>query len=164
MAQEAAFYEALGGGGFLATGATAGPWSDRAQHLGPVSALLVRALEACEPVPGTAIRRVSVDVLGPVPLGELEVRAEVLRPGRSVQLIAAELAAGGRVRATARAWRMVRGDSAPTGVAAAVAAGCTVIAVPCEVPLEPGERRVLLDSLESMDVPGLGGLLPDAVA
>ncbi|MFR9728761.1 HAD family hydrolase [Saccharopolyspora sp. MS10] len=60
--------------------------------------------------------------------------------------------------------RCVAVEDSPTGVAAAVAAGCTVIAVPCEVPLEPGERRVLLDSLESMDVAGLGGLLPDAVA
>ncbi|MFR9728764.1 thioesterase family protein [Saccharopolyspora sp. MS10] len=136
MAEEAAFYEALGGGGFRATEATAGPWSDRAQHLGPVSALLVRALEACEPTPGAAIRRVSVDVLGPVPVGELQVRGEVLRPGRSVQLVAAELAAGGRTCATARAWRMVRGDSA------AVAGG---------------ERAPLGDPESWPEVPGIDG-------
>ncbi|WP_243788814.1 thioesterase family protein [Saccharopolyspora gloriosae] len=113
MDEQAAFYEALGEGTFLATGHTAGPWSDKAQHLGPVAALLVRELERCEPAAGTAIRRVSVDVLGPVPVDELTVRSEVLRPGRSVQLISAELSAGGRVCATARAWRMVRGDSSP---------------------------------------------------
>ncbi|WP_258348407.1 thioesterase family protein [Saccharopolyspora gregorii] len=113
MDERAVFYERLGGGGFRATGHTAGPWSDAAQHFGPVSALLVRELERCEPAPGTAIRRVTVDVLGPVPVAELAVRAEVLRPGRSVQLLSAELSAGGRVCATARAWRMVRGDSTP---------------------------------------------------
>ncbi|MCX2732814.1 thioesterase family protein [Saccharopolyspora sp. NFXS83] len=113
MDEQAAFYEDLGDGRFRATGHTAGPWSDKAQHLGPVSALLVRELERREPVEGTAIRRVGIDVLGPVPVDELTVRGEVLRPGRSVQLISAELAAGGRVCATARAWRMVRGDSSP---------------------------------------------------
>ncbi|MEU6131452.1 HAD family phosphatase [Saccharopolyspora sp. NPDC047091] len=60
--------------------------------------------------------------------------------------------------------RCVAVEDSPTGVAAAVAAGCTVVAVPCEVPLEPGERRVLLSSLESFDVPALSALLPGAVA
>ncbi|WP_243788817.1 HAD family phosphatase [Saccharopolyspora gloriosae] len=58
--------------------------------------------------------------------------------------------------------RCVAVEDSPTGVAAAVAAGCTVIAVPCEVPLEPGERRVVLDSLEELDTGSLGSLLPGA--
>ncbi|MCX2734129.1 HAD family phosphatase [Saccharopolyspora sp. NFXS83] len=60
--------------------------------------------------------------------------------------------------------RCVAVEDSPTGVAAAVAAGCTVVAVPCEVPLEQGERRVLLDSLEALDVRSLGALLPGALA
>ncbi len=110
-APEEVFYEHLGDGRYRATEHTVGPWSDKAQHLGPVSALLVRELEGCERKPGTAIRRVSVDVLGPVPVDEVEVRAEVLRPGRSVELCSAELSSGGRVAATARAWRMVQSDT-----------------------------------------------------
>lgn len=50
-------------------------------------------------------------------------------------------------------------EDSPTGVASAVAAGCTVVGVPCEVPLEPGERRVLRDSLEDLD----GDLLAELV-
>ena len=107
------FYEQLDEGRFRATPRTAGPWSDKAQHLGPVSALLARELERCQPREDLAIRRVAVDVLGPVPVDELEVTAQVLRPGRSVELVAAELSAGGRAAATARAWRMVRGDTGP---------------------------------------------------
>ncbi|WP_035306586.1 HAD family hydrolase [Actinokineospora inagensis] len=38
-----------------------------------------------------------------------------------------------------------------TGTAAAVAAGCTVLVVPCEVDVEPGPRRVLRDSLVGLD-------------
>lgn len=58
--------------------------------------------------------------------------------------------------------RCVAVEDSPTGVAAAVAAGCTVLAVPCEVPLEPGERRVVRESLEGLDVRTLGALLPGA--
>ena len=107
------FYEQLGAGRFRATAHTAGPWSEKAQHLGPVSALLARELERCQPREDAVIRRVSVDALGPVPVDELEVTSRVLRPGRSVELVSAEVSAGGRTAATARAWRMVRGETGP---------------------------------------------------
>jgi HAD superfamily hydrolase (TIGR01509 family) len=43
-------------------------------------------------------------------------------------------------------------EDSPTGVASALAAGCVVVAVPCEVALtEPGDA-VLVDSLEVLDV------------
>ncbi|ASU79256.1 thioesterase family protein [Actinopolyspora erythraea] len=108
---EDVFYEPLDEGVFRATEHTVGPWSDKAQHLGPVAALLVRAVERCAPDERRAVRRVSVDVLGPVPVDEVTVRAEVTRPGRSVELVTAEIAASGRVAATARAWRMLRSDT-----------------------------------------------------
>lgn len=53
-------------------------------------------------------------------------------------------------------------EDSPTGVAAAEAAGCTVIAVPCEVPLDPGPHRVLRDSLADVDFTALADLLPRA--
>jgi HAD superfamily hydrolase (TIGR01509 family) len=46
-------------------------------------------------------------------------------------------------------------EDSPTGVASAVAAGCTVLVVPCEVAVEPGERRVFRDSLEGLTVADL---------
>ena len=51
--------------------------------------------------------------------------------------------------------RCVAIEDSPTGVASAEAAGCAVIAIPCEVPLQPGERRVLRESLEGLDVTAL---------
>ncbi|SDC11288.1 HAD family hydrolase [Actinokineospora iranica] len=42
-------------------------------------------------------------------------------------------------------------EDSPTGVASAVAAGCVVLAVPCEIPVPEGERRVLRDSLVGLD-------------
>ncbi|PRW65431.1 thioesterase family protein [Actinopolyspora mortivallis] len=110
-AAEEAFYEPLGRGRYRATEHTVGPWSDKAQHLGPVAALLVRGVEQHTAESGRGIRRVTVDVLGPVPVDEVEIRCEVSRPGRSVELVTTEISAGGRVAALARAWLMRRADT-----------------------------------------------------
>lgn len=50
-------------------------------------------------------------------------------------------------------------EDSPTGVTSAVGAGCTVLVVPCEVPVEPGERRVFRESLEGLTVADLTALL-----
>lgn len=91
-----------------ATGHTAGPWDSAAQHGGPPSALLGRAVERCSPRDDVVVARVSVELLGPVPVGELDLRARVVRPGRSVELVEAVLSAGGRDVARASAWRVLR--------------------------------------------------------
>lgn len=49
-------------------------------------------------------------------------------------------------------------EDSPTGVAAAVAAGCTVLVVPCDVDVAPGERRVFRDSLVGVDLSVLTAL------
>ncbi|MDQ8042986.1 MAG: thioesterase family protein [Solirubrobacteraceae bacterium] len=105
-----AFYEPLGEGRFRSTERTEGPWSPELQHAGPPSALIVRALEACEPRPELQLSRLVIEILGAVPVAELEVRAEVVRPGRSVELLSAELSAGGRVAMRATAWRVTRAE------------------------------------------------------
>ena len=62
---------------FAATDLVRSTWSAAIQHGAPVSALLVRALERCEPRDDTRLSRVMVDLLGPVPAeGDLWVRAE----------------------------------------------------------------------------------------
>jgi acyl-Coa thioesterase superfamily protein/acyl-CoA thioesterase superfamily protein len=103
-----AYFEPLGDGRFRATEHTSGPWDAAAQHAGPPSALLARALEAIASDPERMLARVTLEILGPVPVGELEVEAAVVRPGRSVELLEAELRAGGRTAMRARAWRMLR--------------------------------------------------------
>ena len=94
---------------FTSTRATVGPWDPTLQHGGPPSALLARAAETTPAAwPGTLVR-MAVEILGPVPQAEVTVRSTVTRTGRSVELIEAELIAGGRTAATARAWR-IRAD------------------------------------------------------
>ncbi|OZM76045.1 thioesterase family protein [Pseudonocardia sp. MH-G8] len=116
------FYRPLDGpdgARFHATGSTSGPWFADAQHVGPPSALLVRALERLDGRPGGQLARLTVEVLGPVPTGEVQVAASVERPGRAIELLAAEMSAGGRAVLRARAWRLTSGDTAAVALGAA---------------------------------------------
>ncbi len=100
------------GARWRATGHTTGPWDPQHQHGGPPSALLGRALERCAPRDDTLVARVTVELLGPVPVAELALRVRVARPGRSVELVEAALSAGGRDVARASAWRVLRTSAA----------------------------------------------------
>lgn len=88
--------------------ATAGPWSASAQHAGPPAALLARAMERHDPVAGTRLADVRLDILGPIPVAPLDLEVRVLRGGRSMQLLEATAGVEGRPAAIARAWRIVR--------------------------------------------------------
>ena len=68
-----------------------GPWDPRAQHGGPVSALLADAIERVEPPAPMRVTRLTVELMRSVPLTELLVRTTVLRTGRKVQLVEAVL-------------------------------------------------------------------------
>lgn len=105
---ENAFYQQTGPDTYLATSATIGPWSADAQHGGPPSALAARAIELHEPDPRQRLARVSVDILRPVPVGEISVRARTVRPGRRVALIESVLESGGQEVLHARGWRIER--------------------------------------------------------
>ncbi|MBF6064100.1 thioesterase family protein [Nocardia terpenica] len=102
---------------FHPTELTRGPWSPDAQHGGAPSALLGYVIEQHEPRPGFRVARITIDMLGPVPLSPLRaqvrvVRAEarVARPGREVEVVEATLDSdrGPVVRATA--WRLRRAE------------------------------------------------------
>ncbi|NUW30686.1 thioesterase family protein [Nonomuraea sp. SMC257] len=107
-----AMYEALGAGRYLATESTQGPWDPGAQHMGPVTALIAHELAATAPRPGLELSRLVVDVFGPVPVGELEVRTDVARDGKRVQCLSASVSSGGREHCRATAWR-IRESSTP---------------------------------------------------
>jgi len=103
---------------FCATDLVRSTWSAALQHAGPVSALLVRALERCAARDDTRLSRVAIDLLGPVPAGgDLWIRSQVERPGKQIELINAEMLAlgpDGQPRPTARAsgWRLQQLDTA----------------------------------------------------
>lgn len=114
MTSHEAFYLPLDGAEgerFHATGATEGPWFPDTQHVGPPTAMLVRAVQRCAPRPELELSRFTVEVLGPVPTGEVTVRAAVERGGRAIELVGAEVVADGRAVLRARAWRTARSDT-----------------------------------------------------
>lgn len=123
-----AFYEQLDESRFRASEATTGPWAPGLQHGGPPSALLVRALErlpGLRPGPDGAqpparLVRVTTDFLSPVPVSDVEVRARLLRDGRQVQLVEAELVSDGRTVLRSTGWRV---RTLPAGATPAVDVG-----------------------------------------
>ena len=104
-----AFYEPRDGG-FMPSELTRGPWDPNAQHAGPPSALIARAVERCQPREGMRLGRIAIDILAPVPLAPLTVDARVVRPGRSVELLSASLSGPDGEVMRASAWRVAAGD------------------------------------------------------
>jgi Thioesterase-like superfamily len=84
-------FRAMGDGRFVASELARGPWDPQAQHGGAPAALLIRALERLPGGDGLSLARVTYELLRPAPLAELVVEAEVVRPGRRVQLLEAAL-------------------------------------------------------------------------
>jgi hypothetical protein len=93
--------------GFEATALTIGPWDPGLQHAGPPAALLAREVERTGGIDGGQVVRLAFDILGPVPVGPVSVRASVVRPGRRIELVEAVLT-GPDERPLMRlsAWRM----------------------------------------------------------
>jgi hypothetical protein len=89
---------------------TRGPWDPDAQHAGPPSALLARALERWEPREGARMGRITVEIVAPVPIEPLTVSPRLVRPGRSVELLEASLAGPHGEVMRARGWRLTAGD------------------------------------------------------
>jgi hypothetical protein len=101
----AAFYE-HDGDGYVATELTRGPWDPGAQHAGPPAALLGRELERLPEAEDFQVCRITFEILRSIPIGSVAVAARIVRPGRRVQMLEAELRVDGEVLMMARAWRL----------------------------------------------------------
>jgi hypothetical protein len=116
-----AFFERTGEH-FASTELTRGPWDPESQHAGPPVALIGRAIENLDGAGGSPegrlVGRITFEILRPVPIAELSVRAEIVRPGRRVDLAEATLSdAAGEPLIRARAWRLRLGEVAiPDGL------------------------------------------------
>lgn len=101
---------------FLSQHSTGSPWGPQSQHGGPPGALLTRAVEEVACGAERTLGRVTMELLGPVPLRPLEVGASVVRRGRSVELVEATMydEAAGRLAARASAWTFPLADDGPS--------------------------------------------------
>ncbi|MHB8718515.1 MAG: thioesterase family protein [Candidatus Dormibacteria bacterium] len=110
-----AYFTRLSSHRFLPSEHTRGAWSVDEQHFSPMAGLITHEMErhvAARGVDDLVFARLSFDILGVVAVAEFEVSVEVVRGGRTIELLEAVVRAAGREVVRARAWRLVRGDTA----------------------------------------------------
>jgi hypothetical protein len=155
--EPAAYYVSTGGSTYRPTTHTQGAWAPDQQHMGPISGLLVHAIETCAPRADLALSRVAFDILGVIHLEEVEVTAEVSRPGRTIELVEATMVERGRVVVRAHAWRLLRTDTEQiAGVARAALPG------PDQATLWDGTQTWSGGFIESLEIRVLPGWQPGA--
>jgi hypothetical protein len=82
---------------YTATAVTRGPWEPGHQHAGPPTALVCRAIEAAAQTQGlTHVARLTVNLLRPVPIGELVVEVAPDYVGRNAGHYSARLVGDGK--------------------------------------------------------------------
>jgi hypothetical protein len=99
---------------FESTDLTCSNWAPDIQHGSPPMALLTKAIE--EDLAGSSLRigRLTLDILGAIPVAPVRVRAWVARPGRRISLLAAEMTPtgdGSRPVARVTAWALAISDT-----------------------------------------------------
>jgi hypothetical protein len=109
-----AYFERTGPRTFRATQHVGGAWDQSTQHIAPALGLLAHAVEVDRDArrgDGLVVGRLSYDILGTVPIEEVEVGVDVLRRGRTIELVQATLGHAGRAVVLLRAWLMQPGDT-----------------------------------------------------
>lgn len=101
---------------FESTDGTRSNWDPQIQHGSPPLALLTRAIEDLAQRTGLRVGRLTLDILGAVPVTTVRVRSWVERPGSRISLMAAEMLVerpDGTRRAVARvtAWLLAPSDT-----------------------------------------------------
>lgn len=102
-----AYFERLGPGSFRPTEHVSGAWDESTQHIGPALGLLVHAVEldlADRRDDPMVVSRLSYELLGVVPMDVVDVKVEVVRPGRTIELVEATYGHGERTGIRLRAW------------------------------------------------------------
>lgn len=102
-----AYFERTGAASFRATDHVGGAWNTEEQHIAPALGLLTHLVERDRDArreDGLVVSRLSFDILGTLSVGPVTTAVTVLRPGRTIELVEATLAQGGRTAVVLRAW------------------------------------------------------------
>ena len=109
------YFERTGPSTFAATQHVSGAWNPAEQHIAPALGLMTHAVEvdhARRRADDTlTISRLSFDILGVLPLDEVDVDVRVVRPGRTIELVEATLSHAGRPAVVLRAWLLATLDT-----------------------------------------------------
>lgn len=110
-----AYFQRLSETDFAPTAHVGGFWRSDEQHIAPSVGLLTHLIERDRDARrGDDLRtaRVVCDILGVLTMDPVEVTVRVIRPGRTIELVEAELRQHDRAAVLLRAWQLQRGDTA----------------------------------------------------
>ncbi|WP_421740667.1 thioesterase family protein [Cellulomonas sp.] len=110
-----AYFERLDGATFRPTEHVGGGWDPGEQHVAPALGLLAHAVEVDQRGRRDhelQLARLSYDILGALPIAPVRITVEVLRPGRTIELVQATLSHIGRPAVVLRAWLLRSYDTA----------------------------------------------------
>jgi hypothetical protein len=105
-----AFYVRLGEHRFASTLHSQGAWQPGEQHLAVASGLMLAEIERRLPS-DKQVSRASFDVLGVIHSGELTIDVQVVRAGRTIELVEAQMRHGKLTSISARIWRLAVSDT-----------------------------------------------------
>ena len=114
------YYRRLGADGeyrvFESTDLTRSNWAPAIQHGSPPLALMTKAIEDLLAGSPLRVARLTLDILGAIPVSPVRVRAWPERPGKRISLLVAEMTpvgeAAARPVARVTAWALATGDTA----------------------------------------------------
>ena len=115
MPSPSAYFARLGEHSFHPTRASSGAWNPDELHVAPVNGLVMHELErwlAERPADDKLVTRISSDYLGVLGFDECEVTFDVIRTGRSVELVEVVVTQNGRPAIRTRVWRVSGSDTA----------------------------------------------------
>ncbi len=111
---DTAFFQRLDTGAFRATEHVGGAWDTATQHVAPALGLMVHVVEGDRRRrrdDDVVVSRLSYDILGTMPVDVVDVEVEVVRPGRTIELVEARLSHADRVVVRLRAWLLQPGET-----------------------------------------------------
>lgn len=88
-----------------------GAWNEHEQHMAPATGILTRELSEFAPQDNMRIARISLDILGLIPLDEFTITTRCIRPGKTIELIESVMSSRDRDCIIARAWRLITQDT-----------------------------------------------------
>ncbi len=88
-----------------------GAWNEHEQHMAPATGLLTAELIEFAPQDNMRVARISLDILGLIPLDDFIITTRCIRPGRTIELIESVMSSQGRDCIIARAWRLMTQDT-----------------------------------------------------
>lgn len=108
------YFVAIGQSQYLPTQLCGGAWRDDELHLAPVVGLMVHELEAWrsnQHLDHLMFSRFAIEVLGVIAPSTISIHIDVVRPGRTIELVEAVATINGKITIRARAWLLHTSDT-----------------------------------------------------